>query len=40
MEVDLHELTFDELIDLYNAVSEFVEFLEVEETTEVETRKK
>ena len=40
MEVDLNELTFEELIDLYNAVSEFVEFLEVEETTEVEMRKK
>lgn len=40
MEVDIKELTFEELIDLYNAISEFVEFLEVEENTEVEVRKK
>lgn len=40
MEVDIKELTFEELIDLYNVVSEFVEFLEVEEETEVESRKK
>lgn len=40
MEVSVKELTFEELIDLYKAMEEFVEFLEVEESTEIESRKK
>ena len=39
MEVKVEELSFKELIDLFNAMNEFVEFLEIEETTEVEKRK-
>ncbi|MGN1338371.1 MAG: hypothetical protein ACI4WW_07855 [Candidatus Coprovivens sp.] len=40
MEVKLDELSFDELLDLFKAMQEFVEFLEVESNTEVEVRKK
>ena len=39
MEVKVEDLSFNELIDLYKAVQEFVEFLETEEDTEVEKRK-
>ncbi len=39
MEVKVEDLSFKELIDLYNAVNEFVEFLQIEENTEVEKRK-
>ncbi len=39
MEVKVEELSFKELIDLFNAMNEFVEFLKIEETTEVEKRK-
>ena len=39
MEVKVEDLSFKELIDLYNAVNEFVEFLKIEENTEVEKRK-
>lgn len=39
MEVKVEDLSFSELIDLYKAVLEFVDFLETEEDTEVEKRK-
>ena len=39
MEVKVEDLSFSELIDLYIAVLEFVDFLETEEDTEVEKRK-
>ncbi len=39
MEVKVEDLSFNELIDLYKAVLEFVDFLETEEDTEVEKRK-
>lgn len=39
MEVKVEDLSFGELIDLYKAVLEFVDFLETEEDTEVEKRK-
>ena len=39
MEVKVEELSFKELIDLFNAMNEFVEFLKIEENTEVEKRK-
>ena len=38
MEVKVEELSLKELIDLFNAMDEFVEFLKVEENTEVEKR--
>ncbi len=40
MEVKVEDLSFDELVDLFKAMQEFVEFLETEENTEVEKRKK
>lgn len=40
MEVKVEDLSFTELIDLFKAMQEFVEFLEVEENTEVEKGKK
>ena len=40
MEVKVEDLSFNELIDLYKAVQEFVEFLETEEDTEVLEEKK
>ncbi len=40
MEVKVEDLSFNELIDLFKAMQEFVEFLETEEDTEVEKRKK
>lgn len=40
MEVKVQDLSYDELIDLFKAMQEFVEFLETEEKTEVEKRKK
>lgn len=40
MEVKVQDLTFEDLIDLFKAMQEFVEFLEVEENTEIEVRKK
>ena len=40
MEVDMSELTLSELLELYRAVQEFIEFLNTEENTEVESRKK
>lgn len=40
MEIKVEDLSFDELIDLFKAMQEFVEFLEKEEETEVEKRKK
>lgn len=39
MEVKVEDLSFNELIDLFKAMQEFVEFLETEENTEVEKRK-
>lgn len=39
MEVKVEDLSFNELIDLFKATQEFVEFLQVEENTEVEKRK-
>lgn len=39
MEVKLESLNFNELVNLYEAMQEFVEFLESEENTEVEKRK-
>lgn len=39
MEVKVEDLSFKELVDLFNAMDEFVEFLKVEEDTEVEKRK-
>ena len=39
MEVKVEDLSFNELIDLYKAVLEFLDFLETEEDTEVEKRK-
>lgn len=40
MEVDVKELTLSELLELYRAIMEFIEFLNTEEKTEVESRKK
>lgn len=40
MEVKVEDLSFNELVDLFKAMQEFVEFLETEENTEVEKRKK
>lgn len=40
MDVKVGDLSFDELIDLFKAMQEFVEFLETEENTEVEKRRK
>lgn len=40
MDVKLGELSFSELIDLFKAMQEFVEFLETEENAEVEKRRK
>ena len=40
MEVDVKELTLSELLELYRAIMEFIEFLSTEEKTEVESRKK
>lgn len=40
MEIKVEDLSFNELIDLFKAMQEFVEFLETEEDTEVEKRKK
>ena len=40
MEVDIKDLTLTELLELYRAYNEFIEFLRVEESTEVESRKK
>jgi hypothetical protein len=40
MEVDIKELTLTELLELYRAYNEFIEFLSVEENAEVESRKK
>jgi hypothetical protein len=40
MEVDLKKISYEELINLYNAMCEFIEFLETEENSEVESRKK
>lgn len=39
MEVKVEDLSFNELIDLFKAAQEFVEFLTIEENTEVEKRK-
>ncbi len=39
MEVKVEDLSFNELIVLYKAMQEFVDFLETEEDTEVEKRK-
>ena len=39
MEVKIEDLSFNELVDLFKAMQEFVEFLETEEDTEVEKRK-
>lgn len=39
MEVKAEDLSFSELMDLFKAMQEFVEFLETEENTEVEKRK-
>ena len=40
MDVDIKELSLSELIEYYRAVEEFIEFLETEEETEVESRSK
>ncbi len=40
MEVKVEDLSFNELVDLFKAMQEFVEFLETEETTEVEEKRK
>lgn len=39
MEIKVENLSFDELIDLFKAAQEFLDFLKVEENTEVEKRK-
>lgn len=39
MEIKVEDLSFNELVDLFKAMQEFVEFLETEEKTEVEKRK-
>jgi hypothetical protein len=39
MEIKIESLNFSELVNLFNAMQEFVEFLESEENTEVEKRK-
>lgn len=39
MEVKVEDLSFNELVDLFKAMQEFVEFLKTEEDTEVEKRK-
>jgi hypothetical protein len=39
MEVKVGDLSFNELVDLFKALQEFVEFLQIEENTEVEKRK-
>ena len=40
MEINVQDLSFEELIDLFKAMQEYVGFLEQEENTEVEVRKK
>ena len=40
MEVEVKDLTLTELLELYRAYNEFIEYLNVEENTEVESRKK
>ena len=40
MEVEIKDLTLTELLELYRAYNEFIEYLNVEENTEVESRKK
>ncbi len=40
MEVDIKELSLAELIEYYRAVEEFIEFLNTEGNTEVESRNK
>ena len=40
MEIKVEDLDFSELITLFKAMQEFVEFLENEENTEVEKRKR
>lgn len=40
MDVKLGDLSLNELIDLFKAMQEFVEFLETEENAEVEKRRK
>lgn len=39
MEVKVEDLSFNELVDLFKAMQEFVDFLVTEEDTEVEKRK-
>lgn len=39
MEVKVEDLSFSELVDLFKAMQEFVDFLKTEEDTEVEKRK-
>lgn len=40
MDVKVGDLSLNELIDLFKAMQEFVEFLETEENAEVEKRRK
>ncbi len=40
MDVKVTDLSMDELVDLFKAMQEFIEFLETEENAEVEKRKK
>ena len=39
MEINIEKISFNELVSLYEAMQEFVSFLESEEDTEVEKRK-
>ena len=39
MEIKIESLNFGELVNLFEVMQEFVEFLESEENTEVEKRK-
>ena len=39
MEVKVEDLSFSELVDLFKAMQEFVDFLKIEEDTKVEKRK-
>ncbi len=40
MEVEVKDLTLSDLLELYRAVNEFIDFLNTEENAEVESRKK
>jgi len=40
MEVDMKELSLNEILELYRALNEFIDYLDTEENQEVESRRK